>query len=39
MTKHAKRSLYPPFWVRWLRTWAEKRLTEQADSTARGDDT
>jgi len=39
MTKHAKRSLYPPFWVRWLRTWADKRLTEQADSTARGDDT
>ena len=28
MTKHAKRVLYPPFWVRWLRTWAEKRLTE-----------
>jgi tetratricopeptide (TPR) repeat protein len=34
-----KRSLYPPFWVRWLRTGAEKRLTEHADSTARGDDT
>jgi tetratricopeptide (TPR) repeat protein len=31
MTKHAKRTLSPPFWVRWLRTWAEKRLTEQAD--------
>jgi len=28
MTKQAKRALYPPFWVRWLRTWAEKRLTE-----------
>jgi tetratricopeptide (TPR) repeat protein len=28
MTKHAKRVLYPPFWVRWLRTWAEKRLIE-----------
>jgi tetratricopeptide (TPR) repeat protein len=28
MTKHAKRVLYPPFWVRWLRTWADKRLTE-----------
>src|SRR5215471_12385379 len=28
MTKHAKRALYPPFWVRWLRTWAEQRLTE-----------
>jgi tetratricopeptide (TPR) repeat protein len=24
MTKHAKRALYPPFWVRWLRPWAEK---------------
>ena len=31
MTKQAKRSLSPPFWVRWLRTWAAKRLTEQAD--------
>jgi tetratricopeptide (TPR) repeat protein len=28
MTKHAKRALSPPFWVRWLRNWAEKRLTE-----------
>src|SRR5215470_7031492 len=28
MTKQAERALYPPFWVRWLRTWAEKRLTE-----------
>lgn len=35
MTKHAKRSLYPPFWVRWLRQWAEKRLTEKADTTQR----
>jgi tetratricopeptide (TPR) repeat protein len=32
MTTHAKRSLYPPFWVRWLRTWAAKRLREQADT-------
>jgi len=24
MTRHAQRSLYPPFWVRWLRTWAAK---------------
>jgi tetratricopeptide (TPR) repeat protein len=31
MTKHAKRVLYPPFWVRWLRTWAAKRLPEKAD--------
>jgi tetratricopeptide (TPR) repeat protein len=28
MTKHAKRSLYPPFWVRWLRTWAAQRRRE-----------
>jgi len=28
MTKHAKRALYPPFWVRWLRTWADKNLPE-----------
>ena len=31
MTRHAKRVLSPPFWVRWLRTWAEKRLAEKAD--------
>jgi tetratricopeptide (TPR) repeat protein len=30
MTKHAKRSLSPPFWVRILRKWGEKRLPEQA---------
>ena len=28
MTKQAKRALYPPFWVRWLRTWADKNLPE-----------
>jgi len=39
MTKHAKRSLYPPFRVRWLRAWAAKRLTEQADTTHRSDPT
>ena len=39
MTKHAKRSLYPPFWVRWLRTWAAKRLPEPADTTQRSDTT
>jgi tetratricopeptide (TPR) repeat protein len=39
MTKHAKRSLSPPFWVRWLRTWAAKRLTEQADTPPRSDTT
>ena len=39
MTKYAKRALYPPFWVRWLRTWAEKRLTEPADTTQRSDTT
>ena len=37
MTKHAKRSLYPPFWVRWLRTWAEKSLPEQANTGQRSD--
>jgi tetratricopeptide (TPR) repeat protein len=37
MTKHAKRSLYPPFWVRWLRTWAAKRLTEKANTIQRSD--
>jgi hypothetical protein len=31
MTKHAKRVLYPPFWVRWIHTWAAKRLPEHAD--------
>jgi len=31
MTKHAKRALYPPFWLRLLRRWAEKRLAEKAD--------
>ena len=39
MTKHAKRSLYPPFWVRWLRTGAAKRLPEPADTTQRSDTT
>jgi tetratricopeptide (TPR) repeat protein len=39
MTKHVKRTLYPPFWVRWLRTWAEKRLLEQADMPPRSDTT
>jgi tetratricopeptide (TPR) repeat protein len=31
MTRHAKRTLYPPFWIRWLRTWAAQRLPEHAD--------
>jgi tetratricopeptide (TPR) repeat protein len=31
MTKHAKRALYRPFWVRWLRNWAEKRLTKPSN--------
>src|SRR5215475_13050008 len=39
MTKHAKRLFYPPFWVRWLRNWAEKRLPEPADTTQRSDTT
>ena len=39
MTKHAKRTLSPPFWVRWLRTWAAQRLREQADTPSRSDTT
>jgi tetratricopeptide (TPR) repeat protein len=31
LTKQAKRLLYPPFWIRWLRQWAEKRLAEPTD--------
>lgn len=37
MTKHAKRALYPPFWVRWLRNWAEKRLIGKANTIQRSD--
>jgi tetratricopeptide (TPR) repeat protein len=37
MTKHAKRVLYPPFWVRWLRTWAAKRLPEPANTRQRSE--
>ena len=37
VTKHAKRALYPPFWVRWLRTWAAKKLTEESHTTQRSD--
>ena len=37
MTKQAKRALYPPFWVRWLRTWADKNLPEQANTRQRSD--
>jgi tetratricopeptide (TPR) repeat protein len=39
MTKHAKRALSPPFWVRWLRTWADKNLPEQANTRQRSDTT
>ena len=37
MTKHAKRSLYPPFWVRWFRTGAETSLPEHANTRQRSD--
>jgi tetratricopeptide (TPR) repeat protein len=37
MTKHAKRALYPPFWVRWLRTWTDTNLPEQANTRQRSD--
>jgi hypothetical protein len=39
MTKQAKRALYPPFWVRCLRTWADKNLPEQANTRQRSDAT
>jgi tetratricopeptide (TPR) repeat protein len=32
LTKHAKRLLYPPFWIRILQKWAD-RLAEKADKT------
>src|SRR5215470_1207262 len=35
MSKHAKCVLYPPFWVRWLRTWADTNLPEQANTKQR----
>ena len=35
MTKHAKRVLSPPFWVRWLRTWADTNLPERANARQR----
>src|SRR5215813_13011933 len=37
MTKHAKRALYPSFWVRWLRTWAETRYPGQANTIQRSE--
>jgi tetratricopeptide (TPR) repeat protein len=39
MTKHAKRALYPPFWIRWLRIWADKNLPEQANTRQRSETT
>jgi hypothetical protein len=33
LTKHAKRLLYPPFWIRILRGWAD-RLAEKTDHEA-----
>jgi tetratricopeptide (TPR) repeat protein len=39
MTKQAKRALYPPFWVRWLRAWADKNLPEKPDTAQRSDTT
>jgi tetratricopeptide (TPR) repeat protein len=38
MTKHAKRTLYPPWWGRTLRKWAG-RLAEKADTTQRSNTT
>jgi len=31
LTRQAKRNLYPPFWVRWFRSLAGKRLPHSAD--------
>src|SRR2546426_5927836 len=31
MTRHAKRALYPPFWISILRRWAANRLPEKTD--------
>lgn len=31
ITKHAKRLLYPSFWIRWLRKWATKRLAAPSE--------
>jgi hypothetical protein len=39
MTKHAKRILYPPFWIRVLRKWAAKKLPEHANTRQRNDTT
>lgn len=33
MTKLVTRILHPPFWIRWLRKWAGKRLAEPTDRT------
>jgi hypothetical protein len=37
LTKQAKRTLYPPFWVTWLRTWAGNRIAEQPNNPKRLD--
>jgi hypothetical protein len=33
----AKRTLYPPFWVKWLRKWVGKRIDEEPDNLKRID--
>ena len=37
MTKLVKRIMYPPWWIRWLRTWASKRVSEKVDNPERRD--
>jgi tetratricopeptide (TPR) repeat protein len=37
ITKHARRLLYPPFWLRWLRKWTGKRMDKQPHHPQRLD--
>lgn len=39
VTALAKRTLYPPFWVKWLRKWVGKRIDEEPNNPKRIDHT
>lgn len=39
LTKHAKRVLYPPFWIRWLRQWVAKRYLSKPTRRQKSDTT
>jgi tetratricopeptide (TPR) repeat protein len=39
LTKQAKRLLYAPFWLRWLRQWVGKRRDERPNTSKRLDPT